>query len=65
MLKSNIAELLKKSPYKREHIQKKLNISANTLSNWARGNTKPNAEDLFRLAKVLGVKVDDLYEYDE
>lgn len=37
-------------------------ISENTLSNWCTGKTYPKAPDLFKLAKLLKVQVDDLYE---
>lgn len=62
MLKSNIRDLINQSPYKREYIQKQMNISANTLSNWCTGRSKPSVDDLFKLAKLLNVKVDDLYK---
>ncbi|MEH7011802.1 helix-turn-helix transcriptional regulator [Neobacillus niacini] len=62
MYKSNIGELIKQSPYKREYIMKKLGVSANTLSNWSTGKTLPSLEKAFQLADFLGVKVDDLYE---
>jgi putative transcriptional regulator len=62
MYKSNIGELIKKSPYKREYIMKKLDVSANTLSNWSTGKTMPSLDMAFKLASILGVKVDDLYE---
>ena len=62
MYKSNIGQLIKQSPYKREYIMKKLGISANTLSNWSTGKTLPSLDKAFQLADFLGVKVDDLYE---
>lgn len=62
MYKSNIGELIKQSPYKREYIMKKLGVSANTLSNWSTGKTLPSLDKAFQLADFLGVKVDDLYE---
>jgi putative transcriptional regulator len=62
MYKSNIGELIKQSPYKREYIMKKLGVSANTLSNWSTGKNLPSLEKAFQLADFLGVKVDDLYE---
>ncbi|KAF0821268.1 helix-turn-helix transcriptional regulator [Bacillus firmus] len=39
-----------------------LKISANTLSNWSTGKSIPSLEKAFKLADLLGVKVDDLYE---
>jgi putative transcriptional regulator len=62
MYKSNIGWLIKKSPYNREYIMKKLGVSANTLSNWSTGKSMPSLEKAFQLADLLKVKVDDLYE---
>lgn len=63
MIKSRIGEVIKNSPYNRSYIRRYMGgISENTLSNWCTGKTYPKAPDLFKLAKVLGVKVDDLYE---
>lgn len=62
MYKSNIGQLIKQSPFKREYIMKKLGVSANTLSNWSTGKTLPSLDKAFQLADFLGVKVDDLYE---
>lgn len=44
---------------------KELGISANTLSNWSTGKSIPSLDKAFKLADLLGVKVDDLYERDE
>lgn len=65
MLRSKIGVLIKQSPYKREFLQKEMGISRNTLSNWCTGKTHPTAPELFKLAKLLGVKVDKLYELEE
>jgi len=65
MLKSNIGILLKNSPLKREYIMKRLNVSANTLSNWSTGKRKPSIEHAFELAQLLNCKVDDLYTLEE
>lgn len=65
MLKSKIGLVIKQSPYKRAYIQERMQISRNTLSNWCRGVTHPPAPELFKLARLLEVKVDDLYEWEE
>jgi transcriptional regulator with XRE-family HTH domain len=65
MIKSRIGQLMKNSPYKREYIQKYMGVSSNTLSNWATGKTQPKVEDLYKLARLFGCKVDDLYDYEE
>jgi len=40
-------------------------ITENTLSNWCTGKTYPKVPELFKLAKLLEVKVDDLYEWED
>lgn len=62
MLKPRIGKLLKVSKYRREFIINELDISKNTLSNWIAGNTYPTIDKAFKLADLLEVKVDDLYE---
>lgn len=62
MLKPRIGKLLKVSKYRREFIISELDISKNTLSNWIAGNTYPTIDKAFKLADLLEVKVDDLYE---
>ncbi|MBT2717957.1 helix-turn-helix transcriptional regulator [Bacillus sp. ISL-57] len=64
-MKSNIGKLLKESKFKRDYIQKEMGVSRNTISNWSQGKTNPSVDQLFKLAKLLEVKVDDLYEEDE
>jgi putative transcriptional regulator len=64
MLRSRIGELLRVSKYRREYIIKELDISANTLSNWVKGKTYPTMDKAHKLANLLGVKVDDLYEME-
>lgn len=41
---------------------KELEVSANTLSNWSTGKSIPSLEKAYKLADLLGVRVDDLYE---
>lgn len=66
MFVSKIGDAIKKSPYNRRYIRKYMgDITENTLSNWCTGKTYPKAPDLFKLAKLLGVKVDDLYEEED
>lgn len=65
MLISKIGECIKDSPYSRDYIRKKMNVSANTLSNWSRGKSIPSALQLFKLSRLLGKTVEDLYDYIE
>jgi putative transcriptional regulator len=65
MIISRIGERIKQSGYRRDYIQVYMGISRNTLSNWSTGKTYPTAPQLFKLAALLGVKVDDLYKLNE
>lgn len=62
MLKSRIGILLRTSKYRREFIQKELGVSANTLTNWCSGNTFPTIDKAFKLADLLEVDINELYE---
>ncbi len=64
-MKSRIGELIDAAGYKKKYIAKELNVSPTQLSNWISGRSFPTVEKAFKLAKILGVKVDDLYERDE
>ncbi|WP_335483363.1 helix-turn-helix transcriptional regulator [Bacillus sp. JJ1773] len=64
-VKSNIGKLIDESPYKREYIRKHFNKSRNTISNWCTGKSYPSVPELFELAALLKLKVDDLYEQVE
>ncbi|MED1205862.1 helix-turn-helix transcriptional regulator [Heyndrickxia acidicola] len=64
-LKSNIGWLVHKSDYNREYLRKRYNKTANTISNWCTGKSYPSPPELWDLAELLEVKVDDLYEWSE
>lgn len=64
-LKSNIGWMIDRSKYDREFIRKRYGKSANTVSSWCTGKNFPSAPILWDLAELLGVKVDDLYTYEE
>jgi hypothetical protein len=61
-LKSNIGWLIDKSPYNREFLKKRYSKTATTISSWCTGRSYPSAIELFDIAELLNVKVDDLYE---
>lgn len=65
MINSRIGNLIKQSPYKREYIQRYMGVSANTLSNWSTGKTRPTIEDAFKLSRLLKVTIEDLFDYVE
>jgi putative transcriptional regulator len=63
MMISLIGYWIKKSPLSRPEICKIFGVSNNTLSNWCTGKTFPTIPQAFKLAELLNVKVDDLYEH--
>lgn len=64
-LKSNIGWLINKEGYTRKHFAKRYNKTDQTISNWCTGKSYPSAIELWDLADLLKVKVDDLYEREE
>lgn len=65
MIINNLGKLIKESPYKRPYIEKHMEISRNTLSNWCTGRNYPSIPQVLKLAALLNVKVDDLYKLKE
>ncbi|MBS4172146.1 helix-turn-helix transcriptional regulator [Bacillus sp. FJAT-49736] len=61
MYESRIGYWVKKKDVKLKFIAKELSISYQTVSNWCTGRSHPNGPQLFALAELLGVKVDNLY----
>jgi len=64
-MKSRIGELIEKAGYKKKYIAKELDVSPTQLSNWIAGRSFPPVEKAFKLADLLNVKVDNLYEREE
>lgn len=57
-----VAEARKSLDLRREHLGVALNRSALTIRAYEHGTVMPPADVVGRLADVLGVAVDDLYE---
>lgn len=57
-----IKKLRLKSGYTQSEISKILNISRSTIAKWETGESKPRAEKLPRLAKILSCSIDDLFK---
>ena len=62
-MKSCIGEWIEKSGYKKKYIAAVLEISPTQLSNWIAGRSYPPLEKAFKLSRLLGVTVEDLFEY--
>lgn len=63
-MKSRIGYWIEERGYLKKHIAKQLDVSQNQISNWISGRSSPTIEKAFKLADLLKVKVDDLYERD-
>lgn len=61
-MKPRIKELIVAKDLKQKDVAKELGVSAQQLSNWVKGVSYPRFETAFKLAKLLGCKVDDLYK---
>lgn len=62
MVVNKLGELIKNSPYKRPYIEKYMNVSRNTLSNWCTSKTYPSVSQILLLCELLNVKFEDIYE---
>ncbi len=61
-MKCKIGEIIEARGYLKKFIAKQMDVSPTQLSNWISGRSYPPMDKAFKLAKVLNVKVDDLYE---
>jgi putative transcriptional regulator len=61
-MKSKIGYWIEQRGYMKKYIAKQVDITPTQLSNWISGKSSPTIEKAFKLADLLGVKVDDLYE---
>ena len=64
-MKSLIQEVRKSKGLMQSYVAKQMDISQQVLSNWERGDALPRLDKAFKLAKVLGVSVYDLWELDD
>ena len=63
-LGKNIARLRKANKMTQEDLASQIGVSAQALSKWENGNNMPDIMMLPTLAKIFGVKVDDLFSGD-
>jgi HTH-type transcriptional regulator, competence development regulator len=56
-----IKELRKILKLTQKDFSEKINVSPQVVSNWEREYTKPNSEDISRIAKALDVNTEFLY----
>ena len=60
---TKLNELIKDSGLKKRYIAGKLGVNLNTISNWVKGTTYPNSNQLVKLKQILNLKsIDELIE---
>lgn len=57
---NRIKDVLKEKGISQAWLAKKLGKSYNTINEYARNVRQPSIEDLYRIAKVLGINAKDL-----
>ena len=57
---NKISELRKKKNMTQEELAEKLNVARQTISKWECNETSPSLEDASKLAKILGVSLNEL-----
>lgn len=62
---NRIRDIRKKLNLTQGELAKKINVSAQVVSNWERGYTTPNAADIEMLAKALDVEPNFLYGFTD
>ena len=55
-----IKEYRKKHKFTQRDLADKVNVSPQVISNWERNYTTPDSDDIFRLARVFEILVDEL-----
>ncbi|WP_163102241.1 helix-turn-helix domain-containing protein [Peribacillus alkalitolerans] len=64
-MKCNIDKLIKERGFKKQFIAQQLEITAKQLRNYELMESYIPIPKAYKLAKILNVKVDDLYEVEE
>jgi putative transcriptional regulator len=64
VMKPKIQELRKERGLMQGFVAKQMGISQQLLSDWEKGRTYPRIDKAYKLAKVLGVGIEELYEVE-
>lgn len=60
-----IGELIIHKGFKKKYIAKEIGVTETTFSGWINNHYYPPVDKAFKIADLLGCKVDDLYERNE
>lgn len=61
-LEPKISEIIESQGRKRKWVAEQIGVSAHSILNWEKGEAMIPYDKARSLAKVLGVKMEDLYE---
>lgn len=64
-MKCHIEKIITDKGLLKKYVAKQVGVTPSQLSLWMRMKNFPSADKLFKLAWILGCKVDDLYEYED
>lgn len=62
LFKNNLKKYLKLRQMTQREFSKKINITESAMSRYVNGNRMPRGDFLLKMAKVLGVKVEQLLD---
>lgn len=65
MISVNLSYLRKVNGYSQEEVAEKVGVSRQAVAKWEAGDTVPDLENCLALAKLYGVTLDDLVQYDQ
>lgn len=65
MIKSNLREVIDKRGIKQSWLAEQSKVTPTTLSQIVTGKRTPTLEVAFRIAKVLDLRIDELWYYEE
>lgn len=60
-LANSLADLRVKAGMSRFQLARKMNITPGSIYNWEKGNARPSAEAIYKLAKVFGTTTDAIF----
>jgi transcriptional regulator with XRE-family HTH domain len=64
MFKNKIDYWIKEKGLSGKFVAKRCDVVPQTVSSWRKNNSQPSLKEAFILAKLLGVRVDDLGDFE-
>ncbi len=60
-MRNGLESLRKESKMSQFQLARKLNITPQSIHNWETGKSKPNAEAIYKMSKILGTSTDNIF----